>query len=99
MRLVERLKEFKGEDYCFTPTDIAYGDWDGIKFVAELELDEHRWTRSMLTIVDFDGKLYGIEWDRGLTEIQENEFYPSDSTIYEVDKIEKVVYTYTKKAS
>lgn len=97
MRLIEMLSEFKEGDSYFVPSDVQYGDWDGIKFVEELELDERRWTMVMLTIVEFDGKLYGIEWERGLTENQEHEFYPGTRTVYEVNKVQKTTYDYVRK--
>lgn len=41
----------------------------------EEEGDNRRWSKSRLTVVDLLGNLYAIDWDEGLTENQENEFY------------------------
>jgi hypothetical protein len=99
MDLIAQLQKLQEESSYFFPNDFAYGDYSdtGIVSVDEVELDEGRWAAYMLTIVQYDGKLWGIEWSRALTENQEHEFYPDNSTVYEVDRAEKVVYTYKKK--
>ena len=40
-------------------------------------MDGHnrRWTRSVTTIVELKGRFFSIDWEEGLTECQENEFY------------------------
>lgn len=48
----------------------------------------HRWTQSVKSIVELCGRYFAIDWDRGLTEMQENYFYNQP---YEVKKIEKMV--------
>lgn len=47
-----------------------------------------RWTQSVKSIVDLCGRYFAIDWERGLTEMQEHEFYNQP---YEVKKIEKMV--------
>ena len=47
---------------------------DGVE-VDEIEGDSGRWTQGVQTIIDIDGALWAIDWDRGLTEYQDNEFY------------------------
>ena len=37
--------------------------------------DEGRWTRSVESVIELDGRYFSIIWDRGLTECQENEFW------------------------
>lgn len=54
----------------------------------EEEGEEHRWQRGMFTVINLDGELWGINWMRGLTECQEDEFYYQP---YRVKKVEKVV--------
>lgn len=100
MTLLEILSKLRSESSYFSPNDFEYmyDDYD-VDYVDEVQLDEGRWTAQMLTILSYDGKLWGVAWQRGLTEMQENEFYPSNTTVFEVDKIEKVVYTYKKKSS
>lgn len=101
MDLIDQLEKLKDESSYFTPSELEWGDYSdtGIAYIDEEELGEGRWHQHMLTIVQYDGKLWGIEWSRGLTEYQDNEFDPDTSTVYEVDKHEKVVYSYTKKSS
>ncbi len=49
-----------------------------------------RWTRTNQTIIKADdGKHYKLEWEEGLTENQEHEFYDQEAP--EVEKIEKTV--------
>ena len=42
----------------------------------------------MQTIIDVDGQLYAIDWMRGLTECQENEYLEQP---YKVKKVERVI--------
>ena len=56
--------------------------------VDEIEGDSGRWTQHVSTIINIDGELWEIDWDRGLTEYQENEFYNQP---YRVKKVEKEV--------
>lgn len=39
------------------------------------EGEDRRWSKSVLSVIDIEGELYAIEWEQGLTENQENEFY------------------------
>lgn len=39
------------------------------------EGEDRRWSKSVLSVIDIEGDLYAIEWEQGLTENQENEFY------------------------
>lgn len=61
--------------------------WNGDE-VDEIEGDDHRWQKDMTTIIDIDGQLYAIDWMRGLTECQENEYLYQP---YKVKKVEKVI--------
>lgn len=98
--LIKRFLDTQEGDYTWTPNGLKWETgWDDATEVDEEDLDSGRWQLYKLTILEIDGKLYGVEWSEGLTENQENEFYPSKSTIYEVDKTEKVVYTYKRKSS
>lgn len=49
------------------------------------EGDDGRWTTSVKTIVELCDRYFAIDWERGLTEEQENEFYNQP---YEVKKVE-----------
>lgn len=56
--------------------------------IDEIEGDSGRWTQYIKTIIDIDGDLWAIDWNRGLTECQENEFYDQP---YRVVKQERQV--------
>lgn len=56
-----------------------------LKQVSEIEGAERRWTRSIRTIFEINGRYFALDWDRGLTERQENEFWNQP---YEVEKKE-----------
>ena len=60
------------------------------KHIDEEEGDSWRWTQSVSTIFEIDGQLYCIDWERGLTECQDNE-YPYQP--YKVKRVEKEVTT------
>ena len=47
-----------------------------------------RWTQSVRTILNIEGELWAVDWYRGLTEYQENEF-PHQP--YRVRRVERVV--------
>lgn len=98
-KLIAILKNLQEKDSSFLPIDFRYGDYSdlGIKYIDEVELGSGRWTAYILTIVHFKGHLYAIAWERGLTEMQENEFYPVEGAVHEVERQEKIVYTYKKK--
>lgn len=68
--------------------EIKHLVWDSDGFVEEIEGDDHRWQKEMQTIIDVDGQLYAIDWMRGLTECQENEYLEQP---YKVKKVEKVI--------
>lgn len=77
----------------FTEEDF----WDFIdEYSIETEYgDLRRWYRSATTICEFNGKYYACEWDQGLTEIQENQWYgdqpyeviPKDIVITKTERI------------
>ena len=56
--------------------------------VDEIEGEDTRWTRCMTTVINLCGKNVAIDWQKGLTECQENEFYDQP---YFVEKKERVV--------
>jgi len=43
--------------------------------VKNIEGEDRRWSRSVTSILDIDGETYILNWERGLTEYQENQFY------------------------
>lgn len=88
-------------DYDETVNKLKSGDklsereiktlvYDGVE-VDEIEGDSGRWTQGVQTIIDIDGELWAIDWDRGLTEYQENEFYNQPYRVVKREK--KIVVT------
>ena len=55
---------------------------------AEIEGDKSRWSVYTQSIIKLRDKYFSIDWDQGLTEIQEDEFYNQP---YEVKKVEKMI--------
>ena len=80
---VEKLKS--GEK--LSEGEIKTLVYDGVE-VDEVEGGSGRWTQHIQTIIDIDGDLWAIDWNRGLTEYQENEFYDQP---YRVAKQERQV--------
>lgn len=69
-RIIKRLKE--GDE--LSESEIREVLWS-FDQVYEEEGEDRRWSKSMLTVVNIDGELYAIEWEKGLTENQENSFW------------------------
>ena len=63
---------------------------------TQLDNELHRWTRTVTTVFEIEGRLFALEWEQGLTEECEDEFYNQP---YEVEKKEKTVKVveYVKK--
>ena len=59
-----------------------------IEMITQEEGEHHRWTQDVSTIFKFEDKFYCLDWDRGLTEYQENSFYNQP---YEVKKEVKTI--------
>ena len=59
-------------DVEFVEDAIYYGKYH----VDEIVNDSGRWMEYVTTIIENPetGKLYEVDWERGLTEMQENEF-------------------------
>lgn len=79
---------------CLTEEEaraIIYDDGydENIMLCEEIEGGETRWTRCMTTVFWYKDKLYAIDWQRGLTECQEDEFW--DCRPYRVEKRTKTI--------
>ena len=88
-------------DYDETVTKLKSGEklserelmtlvYDGIE-VDEIEGHSGRWTQGVQTVINIDGELWAIDWGRGLTEYQENEF--SDQPYRVVKREKQIVVT------
>ena len=78
-------KIVKGER--LTESELSTLVYEGAE-VDEIEGGDTRWTRCMTTVINLCGKNVAIDWQKGLTECQENEFYDQP---YFVEKKERVV--------
>lgn len=67
------IKKIKNKEK-FTESEISGLLWD-FKQVWEEEYGEHRWTKEVSTVVKVGDKYVRIDWLRGLTECQENEYW------------------------
>lgn len=68
----EKLTEKEIETVVFETNEIEHNEGESL-----------RWTRSIKTIVEMCGRYFCVNWDKGLTECQENDFYHQP---YEVKK-------------
>jgi len=55
--------------------------------IEQIEGESCRWTQFIVSIIYLGARRFAINWDRGLTEMQENEFYEQP---YEVESKEVV---------
>lgn len=70
--------------------DLRYLVWN---YEIDRENGENRrWSRTVTSIVEIGGKTYSIDWEEGLTECQENNFYdqPIEVEKHEYEKTIKV---------
>lgn len=63
-----------------------------LPIVYEEEGEDRRWSKSMLSVVELRGNLYAIEWEKGLTENQENSYYDQPYPV-ELKKEERIIKT------
>lgn len=56
------------------------------------EGENRRWSQSVSSYIELEGEGFAIEWERGLTEMQEDEFYNQP----EPAKLEKRVVEITQ---
>lgn len=84
-----KSKIINGE--VLTEKELEYCAWGDVgNPIDEVEGDSGRWSQLMSTIFEIDGQLYCIDWERDLTEYQENEYWNQP---YKVRREEKVVTT------
>lgn len=92
----EFLKRYDSGKPKFTYDEIremAYEEFGNC--IDVIEGDCYRWTQNMETIFEVNGRHFAVNWDRGLTEMQENDFYCSE--VYEVVKKEKITFEWVRK--
>lgn len=72
-----------------TEAERKYCAWGEVgEYVDEIEGSDHRWTREMQTIFKIGEQYYSIDWMKGLTEMQENEYWDDP---YKVKRKEEVI--------
>ena len=62
---------------CLTDEEVEFIADAGLcdYFVTEEEGDNGRWEQPMTTILKINDRYFAIDWERGLTEMQENGYY------------------------
>lgn len=70
---------------------ITWDDHEDFDVIDEIEGEARRWSSTDYVITKHiaTGKLYKVEWERGLTEMQENEYFAQDAP--EVEEVTKTV--------
>lgn len=94
----EFLQIYDSGNPDFTEGEImkmAYGKFG--TYVDEIGKGYGRWTQGMQTIFEVNGRLFAVNWFRGLTEQQEDDF--EDADVYEVERKEKVIFTYERMST
>ncbi len=72
---------------------------EAYKQVDETYGDRHRWTESVNTVFQVGERYFCLEWEKGLTELQENQYYEQPYEVYPVteEKIIKITHYEKKK--
>ena len=92
----EFLQRYDSSEPDFTEDEIRKMVFRGLgNRVDEIGGECDRWTQSMETIFEVNGRFFAVSWFRGLTELQEDEFWMAD--VYEVEKKERVIFEWVRK--
>ena len=83
----QELSEEEVEELAF---ESEYRGLFSNNLVEIVKKDKKRWTTNMTTILNIDNELYGIDWEEGLTEYQDNIFWRCNKP-YKVKRVEKVI--------
>lgn len=76
----EFLKKYDSKQE-FTDSELNDLVWE----MEEVETkygENRRWYRKVTTIFKVEDRYFAVEWDEGLTELQENEFYKQPYEVY-----------------
>lgn len=106
MEVINITEEQGGElaEYGFYSDDngdpVKINDHTYTYYDVKEDVQDHRWNTTHLFVFKReDGKLFGMLYDIGLTESQENGFVYNHPELYEVNKIEEVVTKVSYKKS
>lgn len=64
-----------------------------------LEHEDRRWCRCVTAIFEYKGKYYGIDYDQGLTECQENQYWKQIPQLYKRREITRYTYDVVKEGT
>lgn len=70
-----------------TQRELSMIPWEH-DVVDTIKGENRRWSRSVTTVFLLGDKTFALDWEQGLTEMQENEFHYQP---YEVKKITKTI--------
>ena len=73
-------KELEKMLWSFKEIDTSYGE-------------NRRWNRSVRTILEIGGRYFALDWDEGLTECQENEFFNQPVEVKKREYTKTIVVT------
>ena len=73
-------KELEKMLWSFKEINTSYGE-------------NRRWNRSVRTILEIGGRYFALDWDEGLTECQENEFYNQPVEVKKREYTKTIVVT------
>ncbi len=76
-----------GEKFSTDELQEILWDWPKVK---EIEGSDHRWQREMTTVFEVGGRLFALDWMKGLTEMQDNDFWEQPYEVREVTKMVEV---------
>lgn len=89
LKKIDNHEELTSEDYCLLLNDYKFYEEAG---------DDGRWTRFMYTVSKLGDRYFEINWQRGLTEMQEDYFdeYPAEVVIKDIRIIEIKEYVFER---
>ncbi|OFW61785.1 MAG: hypothetical protein A2Z35_06010 [Actinobacteria bacterium RBG_19FT_COMBO_36_27] len=82
--IIDKIKN--GVELTSDEVEKTIWSFDQVKTIVG---ESRRWSQSCEVILKIDGKLYSVEYDKGLTENQENEYFPQIAV--EVEEIEETI--------
>lgn len=81
----------------FTESELA-DLRDDLEEVGTSYGDNRRWLRTAITIFKIEGRYFALEWEEGLTEMQENQYYNQPYEVYPTEKVQTItVIAWNKK--
>lgn len=91
----DRVKKFSSEDL----RDIVWDCMEGYETIEDNHTGSSRWTefRECIFLEQSTGKHYRVDYEKGLTEMQECDmFNEKEIEVEEVEKKEKITYEWVK---